>query len=138
MTSIDGACNCIPVTSDRSEGVQDTMSRPHEAKNCNRAFEDPLICANCGGEHVANWRQCPRFPKTKNNKKAPQKGNQNKNQYPKIANEEGVDEELLARAFRAELPALRKLSHPDDNACEIFQAYVALKNGCNFVAHNSA
>ncbi|GFW24409.1 RNA-directed DNA polymerase from mobile element jockey [Trichonephila clavipes] len=46
-----------------------------------------------------------------------------------IANDEGVDEELLARAFRAALPALRKLSHPDDKACEIFQAYVALKNG---------
>ncbi|GFX36712.1 RNA-directed DNA polymerase from mobile element jockey [Trichonephila clavipes] len=43
-----------------------------------------------------------------------------------IANDEGVDEELLARAFRA---ALRKLPHPDDKACEIFQAYVALKNG---------
>ncbi|GFW37338.1 RNA-directed DNA polymerase from mobile element jockey [Trichonephila clavipes] len=47
-----------------------------------------------------------------------------------IAND-GVDEELLARAFRAALPALRKLSHPDDKACEIFQAYVALKNGRN-------
>ncbi|GFX00216.1 RNA-directed DNA polymerase from mobile element jockey [Trichonephila clavipes] len=46
-----------------------------------------------------------------------------------IANDEGVDEELLARAFRAALPALRKLSHPDDKACEIFQAYVVLKNG---------
>ncbi|GFW22560.1 RNA-directed DNA polymerase from mobile element jockey [Trichonephila clavipes] len=46
-----------------------------------------------------------------------------------IANDEGVDEELLARAFRAALPALRKLSHPDDKTCEIFQAYVALKNG---------
>ncbi|GFX63723.1 RNA-directed DNA polymerase from mobile element jockey [Trichonephila clavipes] len=45
-----------------------------------------------------------------------------------IANDEGVDEDLLARAFRA---ALRKLSHPDDKACEIFQAYVALKNGPN-------
>ncbi|GFU57124.1 hypothetical protein TNCV_1779871 [Trichonephila clavipes] len=43
-----------------------------------------------------------------------------------IANDEGVDEELLARAFRAALPALRNLSHPDDKACEIFQAYVAL------------
>ncbi|GFU28495.1 RNA-directed DNA polymerase from mobile element jockey [Trichonephila clavipes] len=43
-----------------------------------------------------------------------------------IANDEGVDEELLARAFRA---ALRKLSHPDDKACEIFQAFVELKNG---------
>ncbi|GFX14519.1 RNA-directed DNA polymerase from mobile element jockey [Trichonephila clavipes] len=40
-----------------------------------------------------------------------------------IANDEGVDEELLARAFRAALPALRKLSHPDD------KAYVTLKNG---------
>ncbi|GFU73127.1 RNA-directed DNA polymerase from mobile element jockey [Trichonephila clavipes] len=46
-----------------------------------------------------------------------------------IANDEEVDEELLARAFRAALPALRKLSHPDDKACEIFQAYVVLKNG---------
>ncbi|GFW84215.1 hypothetical protein TNCV_4878781 [Trichonephila clavipes] len=45
---------------------------------------------------------------------------------------------LLARAFRAALPALRKLSHPDDKACEIFQSYVALKNGRNYVAHNSA
>ncbi|GFS89860.1 hypothetical protein TNCV_4839511 [Trichonephila clavipes] len=40
-----------------------------------------------------------------------------------IANDEGVDEELLARAFRA---ALRKRSHPDDKACEIFQAYVGV------------
>ncbi|GFU88286.1 hypothetical protein TNCV_846791 [Trichonephila clavipes] len=55
-----------------------------------------------------------------------------------IANDEGVDEELLARTFRAALPALRKLSHPDDKTCEIFQAYVALKNGHNYVAHNSA
>ncbi|GFW19534.1 putative RNA-directed DNA polymerase from transposon X-element [Trichonephila clavipes] len=46
-----------------------------------------------------------------------------------IANDERVDEELLARAFRAAHPALRKLSHPDDKACEIFQAYTALKNG---------
>ncbi|GFY22541.1 nucleic-acid-binding protein from transposon X-element [Trichonephila clavipes] len=171
---------------------------PYEAKNCNRAFEDPLICANCGGEHAANWRQRPRFPKTKYNKKALQKGNQNKNQLPnnlpqnkiqegnlgsrndlnlksrkhaqskiqqpqsnsrsvipsvsyskvvsgqireishvnfpnsnfstiftnviQIANDEGVDEELLARAFRAALPALRKLSHSDDKACETFRA----------------
>ncbi|GFW95238.1 nucleic-acid-binding protein from transposon X-element [Trichonephila clavipes] len=56
---------------------------PLEAKTCNRAFEDPLICANCGGENAVNWHQCPRFLKTKNNKKEPQKGNQNKNQHPK-------------------------------------------------------
>ncbi|GFT88304.1 hypothetical protein TNCV_5074101 [Trichonephila clavipes] len=172
---------------------------------------------DAGGKHAANWRQCPPFPKTKSNKKAPQKGNRNKNQHPKgnnpnnlpknkiqernfgssndlnlkssptqaqsklqqpqsnyravipsvsyskvvsgqireisrvnsrnsnfstiftnviqIANDEEVDEELLAWAFRA---ALRKLSHPVDKACEIFQAYVALKNGRNYVAHNSA
>ncbi|GFW83274.1 hypothetical protein TNCV_2509141 [Trichonephila clavipes] len=48
-----------------------------------------------------------------------------------IANDEVVDKELLARAYRAALPALRKLSHPDDKACEIFQTYVALKNGRN-------
>ncbi|GFX71556.1 RNA-directed DNA polymerase from mobile element jockey [Trichonephila clavipes] len=48
-----------------------------------------------------------------------------------IANDGGVDKELLVWAFRAALPALRKLSHPDDKACEIFQAYVALKNGRN-------
>ncbi|GFT80806.1 uncharacterized protein TNCV_2714461 [Trichonephila clavipes] len=45
-----------------------------------------------------------------------------------ITNDEGVDDEPLALAFRA---ALRKLSHPNDKACEIFQAYVALKNGQN-------
>ncbi|GFU78874.1 hypothetical protein TNCV_307151 [Trichonephila clavipes] len=55
-----------------------------------------------------------------------------------IANDEEVDEELLALAFRAALPALRKLSHPDDKACEIFQAYVALKNERNYVAHSLA
>ncbi|GFV35751.1 hypothetical protein TNCV_913411 [Trichonephila clavipes] len=53
-----------------------------------------------------------------------------------IAKDEGVDEQLLARAFRAALPALQKLSHPDDKACEIFQVYVALKNGRNSVAQN--
>ncbi|GFU30645.1 hypothetical protein TNCV_3031571 [Trichonephila clavipes] len=44
-----------------------------------------------------------------------------------IANDEGVDEELLARAFRAALPALRKLSHPDDKACEIFSGLCRVK-----------
>ncbi|GFU52666.1 hypothetical protein TNCV_3893251 [Trichonephila clavipes] len=35
-----------------------------------------------------------------------------------IANDEGVDEEPLTRAFRA---ALRKFSHPDDKDCDIFR-----------------
>ncbi|GFV81550.1 nucleic-acid-binding protein from transposon X-element [Trichonephila clavipes] len=70
---------------------------PHEAKNWNRAFEDPLICANCGGEHAANWRQCPRFPKTKNNKKAPQKSNQNKNEHRKGNNPNNLPQNKIKR-----------------------------------------
>ncbi|GFX02991.1 probable RNA-directed DNA polymerase from transposon X-element [Trichonephila clavipes] len=38
---------------------------PHQAKDYTLHFEDPLKCANCGGEPAANWRQCPRFPKSK-------------------------------------------------------------------------
>ncbi|GFV91248.1 RNA-directed DNA polymerase from mobile element jockey [Trichonephila clavipes] len=38
---------------------------PHQTKDCTLQFEDPLQCANCGEEHAANWRQCPRFPKSK-------------------------------------------------------------------------
>ncbi|GFU87433.1 hypothetical protein TNCV_1020501 [Trichonephila clavipes] len=56
----------------------------------------------------------------------------------KIANDEGADEQRLTRAFRAALPALQKLSHPDDKACEIFQAYLTLQNWLNYVSHNSA
>ncbi|GFW68266.1 probable RNA-directed DNA polymerase from transposon X-element [Trichonephila clavipes] len=52
---------------------------PHQAKDCTLHFEDPLKCANCGGEHAANWRQCPRFPKSK---KAP--NHQNKEQNPDL------------------------------------------------------
>ncbi|GFR13369.1 hypothetical protein TNCT_709751 [Trichonephila clavata] len=26
----------------------------HQAKDCTLQFEDPLKCANCGGEHAAN------------------------------------------------------------------------------------
>ncbi|GBO08215.1 hypothetical protein AVEN_241302-1 [Araneus ventricosus] len=36
---------------------------PHTAKECPLAFEDKLTCANCAGDHAANWRQCPKFPK---------------------------------------------------------------------------
>ncbi|GFV17701.1 probable RNA-directed DNA polymerase from transposon X-element [Trichonephila clavipes] len=46
---------------------------PHQAKDCTLHFEDLLKCANCGGEHAANWRQCPRFPKSK---KAPKPSKQ--------------------------------------------------------------
>ncbi|GFV70815.1 nucleic-acid-binding protein from transposon X-element [Trichonephila clavipes] len=83
---------------------------PHQAKDCTLHFEDPLKCANCGGEHATNWRQCPRFPKSK---KAP--NHQNK----------GVDQNLLAKAFRQALPALKNLNDANEKACVIFEAYVA-------------
>ncbi|GFW46651.1 uncharacterized protein TNCV_1937201 [Trichonephila clavipes] len=41
-----------------------------------KEFDDPLKCANCGEEHAANWRQCPRFPKSK---KAPNHQNKGGN-----------------------------------------------------------
>ncbi|GBL94240.1 hypothetical protein AVEN_16771-1 [Araneus ventricosus] len=31
-------------------------------------FDEPLKCASCSGDHAANWRQCPRFPKPAGNK----------------------------------------------------------------------
>ncbi|GFX38778.1 RNA-directed DNA polymerase from mobile element jockey [Trichonephila clavipes] len=55
-------------------------AEPHQAKDCTLHFEDPLKCANCSGEHAANWRQCPRFSKSK---KAP--NHQNKD-FLKILN----------------------------------------------------
>ncbi|GFU16921.1 hypothetical protein TNCV_1254891 [Trichonephila clavipes] len=55
-----------------------------------------------------------------------------------IANDEGVDEELLAQAFRAALPALENFLILTIKPVKFFQAYVALKNGRNYVAHNSA
>ncbi|GBL77243.1 Nucleic-acid-binding protein from transposon X-element [Araneus ventricosus] len=43
---------------------------PHSAKECTLAFDDKLTCANCGGDHAANWRQCPKFPKQGGKKSA--------------------------------------------------------------------
>ncbi|GBM84684.1 hypothetical protein AVEN_49837-1 [Araneus ventricosus] len=46
---------------------------PHSAKEflqCTLAFDDKLTCANCGGDHAANCRQCPKFPKQGGKKSA--------------------------------------------------------------------
>ncbi|GFX85094.1 uncharacterized protein TNCV_4979491 [Trichonephila clavipes] len=82
----------------------------HQAKDCTLQFEDLLKCANCGGKQAANWRQCPRFPKSK---KAP--NYQNK----AISNDAGVDQNLLAKVFRF-LP----LNDANEEACFIFEAVV--------------
>ncbi|GBN97722.1 hypothetical protein AVEN_123705-1 [Araneus ventricosus] len=42
----------------------------HSAQECTLAFDDKLTCANCGGDHAANWRQCPKFPKQGSKKSA--------------------------------------------------------------------
>ncbi|GIY83003.1 hypothetical protein CDAR_553811 [Caerostris darwini] len=42
-------------TSDEDEGFVTVKSRKDKR---------PLKCANCGGAHAANWRGCPRMPKT--------------------------------------------------------------------------
>lgn len=31
----------------------------HHTTLCRKALNDPCKCANCGGEHTANWRGCP-------------------------------------------------------------------------------
>ncbi|GFV26778.1 putative RNA-directed DNA polymerase from transposon X-element [Trichonephila clavipes] len=58
----------------------------HQAKDCTLQFEDPLKCANCGGEQTANWRQCPRFPKSKKAPNHQNKGGNIKNNNPKPSN----------------------------------------------------
>lgn len=37
----------------------------HFARDCNRPKDVPATCANCGEQHPASYRGCPRFPKLK-------------------------------------------------------------------------
>ncbi|GFT69042.1 RNA-directed DNA polymerase from mobile element jockey [Trichonephila clavipes] len=48
------------------------VCRAHLAKDCTLSFDEPMRCANCSGEHAANWSRCPKHP---NNAK---RKNQNK------------------------------------------------------------
>ncbi|GFW56818.1 nucleic-acid-binding protein from transposon X-element [Trichonephila clavipes] len=51
---------------------------PHLAKDCTRSFDEPLKCANCSGEHAANWSRCPKHPNNAKKKNSNQ-NNKNKN-----------------------------------------------------------
>ncbi|GFT01923.1 nucleic-acid-binding protein from transposon X-element [Trichonephila clavipes] len=51
---------------------------PHLAKDCTRSFDEPLKCANCSGEHAANWSRCPKHPKNAKKKNPNQNYNKNK------------------------------------------------------------
>ncbi|GBN20688.1 hypothetical protein AVEN_208264-1 [Araneus ventricosus] len=39
------------------------MCRAPFGQGMTKEFDEPLKCANCSGDHAANWRQCSRFPK---------------------------------------------------------------------------
>ncbi|GFR16904.1 uncharacterized protein TNCT_169721 [Trichonephila clavata] len=45
---------------------------------------------------------------------------------------EGVDQNLLAKAFRQAFPALKNLNDANEKACVIFEAYVAIVQGRNY------
>ncbi|GFV00930.1 hypothetical protein TNCV_1387441 [Trichonephila clavipes] len=45
---------------------------------------------------------------------------------------DGVDQNLLAKAFRQDLPALKNLNDANEKACVIFEAYVAIVHGRNY------
>ncbi|GFW54283.1 nucleic-acid-binding protein from transposon X-element [Trichonephila clavipes] len=63
------------------------MCRTPSSERLYLAFlRDPLKCANCGGEHAANWRQCPRFPKSKKAPNHQNKGGNIKNNNTKPSN----------------------------------------------------
>ncbi|GFR02427.1 uncharacterized protein TNCT_94221 [Trichonephila clavata] len=49
-----------------------------------------------------------------------------------ISNDAGVDQNLLAKAFRLVLPALRNLNDANEKTCVIFEAYVAIVQGRNY------
>ncbi|GIY28270.1 RNA-directed DNA polymerase from mobile element jockey [Caerostris darwini] len=38
----------------------------HKAEHCTRPSDQAPTCVNCGGDHAANWRGCPRCPGSKN------------------------------------------------------------------------
>lgn len=35
----------------------------HDSRDCSKSRDLPALCANCGGEHTANYRGCPSYPK---------------------------------------------------------------------------
>ncbi|GFT02545.1 uncharacterized protein TNCV_1487601 [Trichonephila clavipes] len=49
-----------------------------------------------------------------------------------ISSDSGVDQNLLAKAFRQALLALKNLNDANKKACVIFEAYVAIVQGRNY------
>ncbi|GFX09258.1 nucleic-acid-binding protein from transposon X-element [Trichonephila clavipes] len=80
---------------------------PHLAKDCTRSFDEPLKCANCSGEHAANWSRCPKHPKNAK-KKNPNQNNKNKN-GPKPKNNP-ANQKKVPQVPRPDISKARKVS----------------------------
>ncbi|GIY31573.1 hypothetical protein CEXT_83141 [Caerostris extrusa] len=39
----------------------------HNPKDCDQLLEEPPTSVNCGGDHAANWKDCPRIPGSEKN-----------------------------------------------------------------------
>ena len=50
----------------------------HSSRTCTKPFNEPCTCINCGEAHPANFRQCPKFPKS--SPKSNSNSNSNKSQ----------------------------------------------------------
>lgn len=42
----------------------------HQTRTCTKSRDTPAVCANCGGDHSANYRNCPAYPKPKPHRNA--------------------------------------------------------------------
>ncbi|GFW56117.1 probable RNA-directed DNA polymerase from transposon X-element [Trichonephila clavipes] len=89
---------------------------PHLAKDCTRSFDEPLKCANCSGEHAANWSRCPKHPKNAQ-KKNPNHNNKNKN-GPKPKN--NLNQKKVPQDPRPDISKARKVS-PNLNYSKVVQ-----------------
>ncbi|GFX87243.1 probable RNA-directed DNA polymerase from transposon X-element [Trichonephila clavipes] len=89
---------------------------PHLAKDCTRSFDEPLKCANCSGEHAANWSRCPKHPKNAQ-KKNPNNNNKNKN-GPKPKN--NLNQKKVPQDPRPDISKARKVS-PNLNYSKVVQ-----------------
>ena len=39
-------------------------AQKHSSRDCTKQYNEPCTCVNCGEAHPANFRQCPKFPKS--------------------------------------------------------------------------
>lgn len=73
----------------------------HPSKECTKKIEIPCKCVHCGGPHPANFKSCPKFPKTgkkgKNSKKKATPANKVQPQPPRTFSDKKVDNRSYSR-----------------------------------------